>query len=61
MQIFACVTAYLCFIAGDLVKNAATVITKWKKLLKYYLPSVDEEVGLLIFSSDPDEVFYCSV
>ncbi|XP_027114447.1 uncharacterized protein [Coffea arabica] len=41
---------------SDLVKNAATVITKWKKLLKYYLPSIDEEVGLLISSSDPDEI-----
>lgn len=33
-------------IAGELVKNVATVITKWKQLLKDYLSSIDEEVGI---------------
>lgn len=34
-----------CFYAGELLKNVASVIGKWKKLLKYYMPSLDEEVG----------------
>lgn len=34
-----------CLLAGELFKNVTSVITKWKKLLKYYLHSIDEEVG----------------
>ncbi|KAL0332706.1 UNVERIFIED_CONTAM: putative translation initiation factor eIF-2B subunit epsilon [Sesamum calycinum] len=31
---------------GELLNNVASVVAKWKKLLKYYLPSLDEEVGI---------------
>ncbi|KAL3516208.1 hypothetical protein ACH5RR_023110, partial [Cinchona calisaya] len=34
--------------SNDLVKNATNVITKWKKLLKYYLPSMDEEIEVIL-------------
>ncbi|PIN21051.1 Translation initiation factor 2B, epsilon subunit (eIF-2Bepsilon/GCD6) [Handroanthus impetiginosus] len=33
---------------GELVKNVAAVITKWNKLLKYYLPSIDEEIEVIL-------------
>ncbi|KAK6119803.1 hypothetical protein DH2020_046452 [Rehmannia glutinosa] len=33
---------------GELVKNVASVITKWKKLLKYYLSSIDEEIEVIL-------------
>ncbi|CAH9100799.1 unnamed protein product [Cuscuta epithymum] len=32
----------------ELVKNAGIVFNKWKKLLKYYLPSIDEEIEVII-------------
>nr|GLL39516.1 translation initiation factor eIF-2B subunit epsilon-like [Ipomoea trifida]GMD55934.1 translation initiation factor eIF-2B subunit epsilon-like [Ipomoea batatas] len=32
----------------ELVKNVATVFTKWAKLLKYYLPSIDEEIEVIL-------------
>lgn len=41
-----CMTNFNCFLAGELVKNVSSVIAKWKMLLKYYLTSIDEEVGL---------------
>ncbi|KAK4416769.1 Translation initiation factor eIF-2B subunit epsilon [Sesamum alatum] len=34
--------------SGELVKNVASVIAKWKKLLKYYLPSLDEEIEVIL-------------
>ncbi|XP_073310206.1 uncharacterized protein [Primulina huaijiensis] len=33
---------------GELVKNVASVITKWNRLLKYYLPSLDEEIEVIL-------------
>lgn len=33
---------------SDLVKNAVMVITNWKKLLKYYLTSIDEEIEVIL-------------
>ncbi|KAL2504619.1 Trimeric LpxA-like enzyme [Abeliophyllum distichum] len=33
---------------GELVKNFATAITKWQKLLKYYLTSIDEEIEVIL-------------
>ncbi|VFQ70966.1 unnamed protein product [Cuscuta campestris] len=33
---------------SELYKNAASVITKWKKLLKYYLPSIDVEIEVIM-------------
>lgn len=33
----------ICFI-GELLQNASSITTKWKKLLKYYLADVDDEV-----------------
>ncbi|XP_011099797.1 translation initiation factor eIF-2B subunit epsilon [Sesamum indicum] len=33
---------------GELVKTVASVIAKWKKLLKYYLPSLDEEIEVIL-------------
>ncbi|XP_051122313.1 uncharacterized protein LOC127245460 isoform X2 [Andrographis paniculata] len=33
---------------GELVKNVITVVTKWKKLLKYYLSSLDEEIEVIL-------------
>ncbi|KAI3451486.1 hypothetical protein Pfo_008151 [Paulownia fortunei] len=33
---------------GELVKNVASVFAKWKKLLKYYLPSIDEEIEVIL-------------
>ncbi|CAA2978766.1 translation initiation factor eIF-2B subunit epsilon [Olea europaea subsp. europaea] len=33
---------------GELVKNVATVITKWKQLLKDYLSSIDEEIEVIL-------------
>lgn len=35
-------------LAGELVKITANVITKWQKLLKDYLSTIDEEVRMLI-------------
>ncbi|KAL8473248.1 hypothetical protein ACS0TY_030180 [Phlomoides rotata] len=34
--------------SGDLFKNVTSVITKWKKLLKYYLHSIDEEIEVIL-------------
>ncbi|OMO55344.1 hypothetical protein COLO4_36032 [Corchorus olitorius] len=34
--------------ASELHKNAAAVITKWKKLLKYYLHGIDEEIEVIL-------------
>ncbi|GFY92016.1 trimeric LpxA-like enzyme [Actinidia rufa] len=34
--------------AGDLINNATNVIGTWKKLLKYYLPSLDEEIEVIL-------------
>ncbi|XP_016442154.1 uncharacterized protein LOC107767614 [Nicotiana tabacum] len=33
---------------NELVKNVATTVKKWKKLLKYYLPSIDEEIEVIL-------------
>jgi translation initiation factor eIF-2B subunit epsilon len=33
---------------SELVKNASNVLTKWLKLLKYYLPSIDEEIEVIM-------------
>ncbi|CAA0816841.1 Trimeric LpxA-like enzyme [Striga hermonthica] len=33
---------------GELVKNVASVIGKWKRLLKYYLPGIDEEIEVIL-------------
>lgn len=33
---------------GELLKNVAGVIGKWKKVLKYYLPSIDEEIEVIL-------------
>ncbi|KAM7476945.1 hypothetical protein LguiB_024188 [Lonicera macranthoides] len=33
---------------SDLLKNAGNVMTKWHKLLKYYLPSIDEEIEVIM-------------
>lgn len=33
---------------SELVKNTASVISKWQKLLKYYLPSIDEEIEVIL-------------
>ncbi|KAL0343136.1 UNVERIFIED_CONTAM: hypothetical protein Sangu_1201000 [Sesamum angustifolium] len=33
---------------GELLNNVASVIAKWKKLLKYYLPSLDEEIEVIL-------------
>lgn len=32
----------------ELQKNVAKVVTTWKKLLKYYLPSIDEEIEVIL-------------
>nr|XP_048330150.1 translation initiation factor eIF-2B subunit epsilon isoform X3 [Ziziphus jujuba var. spinosa] len=34
--------------AGELLQNATNVITKWKKLLKYYLADIDEEMEVIL-------------
>ncbi|KAL3838343.1 hypothetical protein ACJIZ3_022934 [Penstemon smallii] len=34
--------------SGELLKNVANVTAKWKKLLKYYLPSIDEEIEVIL-------------
>lgn len=33
---------------GELVKNVASVTTKWRRLLKYYLASLDEEIEVIL-------------
>ncbi|KAK9673477.1 hypothetical protein RND81_12G169700 [Saponaria officinalis] len=33
---------------SELYKNVVKVITTWKKLLKYYLPSIDEEIEMIL-------------
>ncbi|KAK9292183.1 hypothetical protein L1049_020143 [Liquidambar formosana] len=33
---------------SELLMNAASLITTWQKLLKYYLPSVDEEIEVIL-------------
>ncbi|KAK3023622.1 hypothetical protein RJ639_043890 [Escallonia herrerae] len=34
--------------ANELVKNVGDVITTWQKLLGYYLPSIDEEIEVIM-------------
>lgn len=34
-------------VSGELLQNTTNIITKWKKLLKYYLADMDEEVRKL--------------
>lgn len=34
--------------ASELLQNATTVVTKWKKLLKYYLADIDEEIEVVL-------------
>lgn len=41
-----CLMNFHCLVAGELVKNVASVVLKWSKLLKYYLASIDDEVGI---------------
>ncbi|KAL8171847.1 hypothetical protein V2J09_023651 [Rumex salicifolius] len=33
---------------GDLYNNVARVVGTWKRLLKYYLPSIDEEIEVIL-------------
>ncbi|KAJ8572957.1 hypothetical protein K7X08_009468 [Anisodus acutangulus] len=33
---------------NELYKNVVTTVRKWKKLLKYYLPSIDEEIEVIL-------------
>ncbi|KAG8383770.1 hypothetical protein BUALT_Bualt04G0048300 [Buddleja alternifolia] len=33
---------------GELVKHVSSMITKWNKVLKYYLPSIDEEIEVIL-------------
>ncbi|KAA8545014.1 hypothetical protein F0562_019769 [Nyssa sinensis] len=33
---------------SELSRNAANVITTWQKLLKYFLPSIDEEIEVIL-------------
>lgn len=34
--------------ASELLQNATNVVTKWKKLLKYYLADIDEEIEVIL-------------
>ncbi|XP_050940737.1 uncharacterized protein LOC103495740 isoform X1 [Cucumis melo] len=34
--------------SGELLKNTTSIITKWKKLLKYYLTDLDEEIEVIL-------------
>ncbi|KAL3649373.1 hypothetical protein CASFOL_005776 [Castilleja foliolosa] len=33
---------------GELVKNVASVLAKWRRLLKYYLSSIDDEIEVIL-------------
>ncbi|CAI9102454.1 OLC1v1000729C1 [Oldenlandia corymbosa var. corymbosa] len=33
---------------SELVKNVASLLTKWQKVLKYYMPSIDEEIEVIM-------------
>lgn len=34
--------------ASELAKHSGNVLAKWQKLLKYYLPSIDEEIKVIM-------------
>lgn len=51
---------YILF-SDELSKNVVSTVRKWKKLLKYYLPSIDEEVKKLPLSLKQVNYFLCLV